>query len=292
MAVVGIPIDCTGRFIGVERMPSALRTAGLIQQLSAKDVGDLPVTIDDSRRDSTTGIIGFQSVCAASAAIRAGVGDILRRGERPFVVGGCCTLLIGVFAALRDHIGQVGLAFVDGHLDFYDGRSSPTGEAADMDLAILTGYGPLGLVDLAGPPPLVEPGIVVVMGYRDAEAAAGHGSPDPTVIAPRMTLYDAKSIRRRGPAFVGQQVGRRLIASTGRFWLHLDFDVLDERVMPAVDYPQPDGLEWDELRHLVHPLTKSSGLLGADVTIYNPVHDKDGIYAKRIVGFLGHLFTA
>jgi arginase len=76
---------------------------------------------------------------AASRAIDTHVRNLLARGEHPLVLGGG-TLLIGVFAALREHYGRVGLAFVDGHLDFYDGRSSPTGEAADMELAILLGW--------------------------------------------------------------------------------------------------------------------------------------------------------
>lgn len=79
--------------------------------------------------------------------------------------------------------------------------------------------------------------------------------------------------------------------SVGRFWLHIDFDVLDQKDMPAVDYPQPNGLNWNELRRLVTPLTASSGLVGADVAIYNPTHDKDGRYARSIVELLSEIFT-
>src|SRR5688572_17147356 len=188
--IVGAPLDCTGRFTGVERMPSALRAAGLVEQLELNDAGDLPVVIDSPERDPHTGIIGFQSICRSSEIIRREVGQLLGRGERPLVVGGCCTLLIGVFAALRDAYGDVGLAFVDGHLDFYDGVSSTTGEAADMELAILTGLGPAGLVDMAGPPPLARPQDIVVLGYRDAEQARLEGSPDPEIVAPEMKLFD------------------------------------------------------------------------------------------------------
>ncbi|MGH7411408.1 MAG: arginase family protein [Candidatus Methylomirabilis sp.] len=136
-------------------MPAVIRAAGLTQRISGHDAGDLPIAIDDPHRDPVTGMIGFHSVCRASAAVRSVIGELLEHEARPFVIGGDCTLLIGVCAALRDHFGRVGLAFVDGHLDFYDGRSSPTGEAADMELAILTGVGPHGLIDLAGPPPLM-----------------------------------------------------------------------------------------------------------------------------------------
>lgn len=107
-SLLGAPLDCSGRFIGTELMPKALREAGLVQRLDIRDAGDMAVTIDSPERDPATGIIGFQSVCASSATIRAEVGALLKRGERPLVVGGCCTLLIGVAAGLRDVFALAG----------------------------------------------------------------------------------------------------------------------------------------------------------------------------------------
>jgi len=94
--LVGVPIDCTGRFTGVERMPAALRAAGLVDRLNIHDAGDLPVTIDTPERDPLTGIIGFQAVRQTSATIQGELGKLLRHRKRPLVIGGCCTLLIGV----------------------------------------------------------------------------------------------------------------------------------------------------------------------------------------------------
>ncbi len=42
--MVGVPIDCAGKFTGVERMPTALRAAGLVDHLNIDDAGDLTVT--------------------------------------------------------------------------------------------------------------------------------------------------------------------------------------------------------------------------------------------------------
>jgi len=59
------------------------------------------------------------------------------------------------------------LWLVDGHADFYDGETSPTGEAADMELAILTGRTDVGgFAALAGVPLLMEPAHTVVLGHR------------------------------------------------------------------------------------------------------------------------------
>jgi len=261
-------------------MPTALRAAGLVERLGLHDDGDLPVTIDSPKRDPATGIIGFPSVCKSSDTIRVEIGKLLKRGERPLVVGGCCTLLIGIGAALHEHFGPVGLAFVDGHLDCYTGQSSPTGETADMDLAILTGIGPSKLIDLGGPAPLIAPENVVVLGHRDPEELGT------ATVAPGITLFDVPAIRRTGPAQVGAQTARRLEAMPGRFWLHLDLDVLDQEALPAVDYRMPNGLDWPEVRELVRPLAQSPAVMGMDVTIYNPTLDPDGCHAKQIVKLL------
>jgi Arginase family len=94
---------------------------------------------------------------------------LLSSGARPLVLGGDCTILLGILAAVRDqHESRIGLWFLDGHADFYNGSTSPTGEGADMELAIATGDGPAGLVDLVEPP-LVAAREVVLLGHRRPE---------------------------------------------------------------------------------------------------------------------------
>ncbi len=164
LAVLDAPIDCSGTKRGEERAPAALRAAGLVERLQVRDAGEAEARIRDTRRDPVTGVVGAAEVRRASMRIASRVRQVLEARELPLVVGGDCTLLLGIFQALPHGSG---LWFVDGHADFFDGATSPTGEAADMDLAILTGYGPPGLLD-AGEP-LVDPGSVVLLGHRPAE---------------------------------------------------------------------------------------------------------------------------
>ena len=72
-------------------------------------------------------------------------------------------------------------------------------------------------------------------------------------------------------------------------WLHLDLDVLDECVLPAVSYPQPLGLDWDELVALARPLVAAPGLLGVSVADFNPDLDVGGVHAGRVVEALAGL---
>jgi arginase len=67
------------------------------------------------------------------------------------------------------------------------------------------------------------------------------------------------------------------------FWIHLDADVIDDAVNPAVDYRLPDGLGVQELSEALRAVVMSGKAVGMDVTIYNPTLDKDGDVARAIV---------
>jgi arginase len=72
----------------------------------------------------------------------------------------------------------------------------------------------------------------------------------------------------------------------GRFWIHLDVDVLDEVAMPATDYLMPGGLEWDELAALLGPLCAAPGLAGLSLGCLNPEKDPDGRFARHTCDLL------
>lgn len=287
--LVGVPLDCSGTGRGEARAPGALRDAGLAQRTGARDAGDVDATVDDPNRDTRTGVIGFEQIRRASSEIDSTVAAVLDEGGKPLVVGGDCTVLVGALAAANERLGRVGLAFVDGHLDFFGGETSPSGEAADMDLAFVTGYGPEGLVDLAGPPPIAEPGDVVVMGHRaDPEEGSPH---EVDLVDERVQLVEAPAIKRGDPERLGRYVAERLEAQAGRFWLHFDVDVFDQEEMPAVTYPLPDGLGWEHAEALLRPLVRSRRLVGLSVADFVPDKDPDGRYARRLVDLVAGLFT-
>ena len=151
MGVGGDPLDCSGTNRGEARAPEALRRAGIDEAVS-RDAGDTEARIDDPTRDPRTGVIGFEQLVEASSEIRSAVAAVVERGERPLVVGGDCSVLVGALAAAKGRLGRVGLAFLDGHLDYFGGDTSPSGEPADMDLAFVCGYGPPGWSTWPVPP--------------------------------------------------------------------------------------------------------------------------------------------
>jgi arginase len=176
--------------------------------------------------------------------------------------------------------GRFGLFFIDGHADFYSPESEPNGEVASMDLALVTGRDPAALADLDGRRPLVREQDVVVFGFRDAESALAYGSPDVRQTA--MHVFDLTEVRRLGPAEAARRGLAALEASSVEgFWVHLDADVLNDEVMPAVDYRMPDGLWPEELTEALAAVLTSPLAMGMEVTIYNPAFDNGERSAAR-----------
>lgn len=277
---LGVPIDSVGRSGGTEHGPEKLRALGLAGICGA-DAGDLDVRIRGEVRDPQTGIVGSPDVLATTASIREAVAAALTSGERPFLAGGCCAELPGALAGARDVLGRVGVAYLDGHLDLYDGVTSPTGEGADMPLSVALGWGPAAWVEACGGAS-ARPIDIVPIGYRDPDEMATFAS-----LAPR--LGDAfrhvskDDVRARGPANVGAQVAARLAGDVGRFWVHLDVDILGEDVFPATDYLMPDGLNMDQLVALMRPFGGSPSLVGVSVGCYNPEKDPGDACGRALV---------
>jgi arginase len=279
-SIIDAPSDLGLRRTGVDALPDALRAAGLLEALpGVRYAGRLPVPPYVPLRDSSTAVLNPDGIRTFSLCLAERVAFTLDLGRFPLVLGGDCSILLGTTLALRRR-GRFGLFFLDGHADFYSAESEPNGEVASMDLAVVTGREPAALADLDGRRPLVREEDVVVFGFRDAESAATHGSPDVRQTA--MHVFDLMDVRRLGAPAAAQQGLARLAASgVEGFWIHLDADVLNDEVMPAVDYRMPDGLWPEELTEALAVVLASPLAAGMEITIYNPAFDNAERSAAR-----------
>ncbi len=280
LAYIGVPIDSVGRHGGAEHSPAALRDLGLPAVLGGEDGGDLDVRIRGEERDAETGILASDDVLATTATIRGAVAELVGEGVRPFLAGGCCAELPGALAGARDALGTIGLVDLDGHLDLYDGETSPTGEAADMPVSVALGLGPAAWVEAAGGASVAPPRTALV-GFRDKPESVEYGMRQPETIDPPPIQRSAADLRAAGPRPAAAEVVGLLDQTP--FWLHLDVDVLDEAIFPATDYLMPNGLSWEELGEVLKPLLSSSQLIGASLACYNPEKDPDRTCGKALV---------
>jgi arginase len=287
--LLAAPLDCAGQSEGEERAPEALLAAGAGEAAGAggRPIRELDTRLRSSERDPASGVIDVDGVRRATAEVAQAVDDVLASGRRPLVLGGDCTLAPGILDAATRGAGEFGLVFFDGHPDGCDGKTSPTGEAADMDLAVLTGRGPEALRPGDRPGPVVDPGRIALIGVRgdapaDIQLEDGRTVQELELLDPAIHRIDAETMSEVGAERAAERA-LRAVAGSGRVWVHLDVDVLDESVMPAVSYPQANGPALEELTAMLAGIAASAEIAGAQVTCFNPDLDPDGSCAGRVI---------
>lgn len=280
-AIIDAPSILGLKPTGVEHLPEALKAAGLQTGLNAEYAGRVEPLPYNPERDSKTLILNPDSLRSFSFRLAEAVADVLRQGKFPLVLGGDCSNIIGIALALR-RSGKYGLFFVDGHADFYQPEAEPTGEVASMDLAIVTGRGPNVITNIDGLKPLMRDEDVVAFGFRDVEQQREYGSQD--IRATGIHTFDLEQVRALGVTAAAEQALRELHRNKlDGLWIHLDADVLDDEIVPAVDYRLTGGLQWDELTELLKTIISSGEAVGMNVGILNPCLDKDGSIARQFV---------
>lgn len=274
---------------GVEHLPDSLKRSNLLERFRAESVGRIESPLYDMKRDEVTHVLNPQAIHDYSLSLAGAVISVLQEHKFPMVLGGDCSILIGNLLALR-RLGKYGLFFLDGHADFYQPEASPTGEVADMDLAIVSGRGPDILTNINGLKPLVQDRNIVLFGSRDAQEAAGYGSQD--VRESDISVLDFEEVKKLGIVKAASKALDRLLNQDLKgFWIHFDADVLDDEVMPAVDYRLKGGLNFTELSELLKALLNSGRVTGMDITVFNPNLDKDGSISRKLVSSIAKGFS-
>ena len=270
-----------GAVPGTAKAPEALREAGLYTRLAAEGAADAGVVLPGCYRpDTTPGQVRNQDAILEHAArLAARIRAQLDADRAPLVLGGDCSLLLAAGLALRPR-GRYGLVHLDGHTDFrHPGNSTDCASLAGEDLAASVGLHWPAISAAGGAAPHFGPADTVHAGCRDddeglAEASAVLGQ-----------VIPARRIRQDGAAATAEAVLATVAASPlDGYWLHLDVDILDPAIMPAVDSPAPGGLAPAELTALLAALAPRAS--GAQVTVFDPDLDPGGQHAALLASIL------
>jgi arginase len=273
---------------GVQDAPSVLLEMGLGLGLGVEKTLRLEPPPYDPRRDPQTHMLNLRGLLAYVQVLARDVWNTIEDKHVPIVLGGDCSILLGPALALRQR-GRYGLLFVDGHMDYWDARLEPNGEAASMDLALVTGNGPALLSNIDGLGPYFRPKDCFAYGTRDHIHDKDFIKATHPQELKRLDVKEAHALGARG---VERALARVAKDDLEGFWIHFDVDVLDDKVMPAVDYRMKDGLSYEELASLLNAAFDTGKVMGMTLTIYNPNLDPQRAIARKLVAVLLDILKA
>ena len=288
LALVGVPTSAGTHGPGQEKAPGALRAAGLVPALEAAgaevhDEGDLPVAMyraavaDPRQRD-------LEAVAEIAGRVADRVAGVLARGMTPLVLGGDCTITLGVVAGFARHTGDLGLLYVDGDADLSTPATTSSGVLDSMVVAHLLGEGAPELVRLGPQVPLLPADRLVLFGFDDPDDL---GQAQQALLARHGPMaWPASRIREAdgGPRAAAAAALGDLEARAGTVVVHFDVDVVDTADLPLANFPHfNQGLLLADAIACLEVLCGSAKLGGLVVTEVNPDHDPDGTQLGRLV---------
>jgi arginase len=283
-----------GHVPGAWRAPEALTAAGLVQAIRPSDIVDLPRPDYAPGRQLRTNLHNGSAMREFNLQLAGVVQAVVAGGRFGLVVGGDCSILLGALAGARQ-LGPCSLVHIDGHSDFrHPGNYDPEsmlGSVAGMDLALATGRGEPLMTQWPGVvSPLVPDRQVVQLGERESRSD-DFSWPDVNDTAiTRIDVFAAQALD--STALLSAIWATLDQEPSWPFWIHLDVDVLDESVMPAVDSPGSPGIDPQKVIDIIGALAASGRCLGMTVTVFDPDLDSDGRLARSLVGMLRKALTS
>ena len=292
--LIGVPSSAGAHGPGQEKAPSALRAAGILRILTAagvetNDRGDLPLArfAPDPAHPKSQNL---GRVVEVADQVAHAVERSVHSDRLPLVLGGDCSITLGVVAGLIRSMPDLGLLYFDGDADLTTPQTTRSGIADSMVMGHLLGLAGAA-PDLAGigsRRPLLSADRVVLFGYMAYEA-----EPEEEQLMKRLGLvrYPGSGLRRPAERPAREAVAA-LEAKAERIVVHFDVDVMDSAEMPLGNWPHYGGLSLDEAMECLSIFLASPKLAALVITEINPDHDPDSVLIPRFVAGLGRPLRA
>jgi len=270
---LGLKALTPGKEPGVKNLPDWLKKNGFYNLLNPSRITRITPPPYSMHFDEETKVRNANAIIAYAREQVPVLKKTMLPGIFTLVIGGDCSILIGNALALKQ-LGNYGLFYLDGHTDYMLPDLSSTGGVAGMDLAIVTGNGHPRLTNIDNCKPYINEKNVWCVGNREYDkdyVAAVENS--------NVRYYDLDTLRKTGIEHcVDSFLFNVEVQNLDGFWIHLDVDVLDDDLMPAVDSRTPGGLSYSELSAILEKLIGATKCVGLEITILDPDLDPMGTY--------------
>lgn len=212
--------------------------------------------------------------------LASAVADARRRGRLPCVLGGDHSCAGGTWSGVARTVqGDLGLLWIDAHMDSHTPGTSHTGRLHGMPLAWLLGQDDDPLYGLASG--VLKPGQVCILGVRSFELEEAE-----RLERLGVRVFHFEEVTRRGLPTVFAEALAIVTAGTERFGVSIDLDVITPAEVPHVGTPVAGGLASGALARELERIAAHPGLAALELVEYSPKLDRDGRSAKVAIDLL------
>jgi arginase len=281
--VIGVPMDLGSDRRGVDIGASAIRYAGLNDQLrrldhQVLDTGNIVVPQPESQPIGNSHLKYLEPIVKVAEELADAVTTTLEESEFPLILGGDHSIALGSITGITRILKDVGVLWIDAHADFNTEETTPSGNIHGMVLAALAGLGNSRLTSLGGWAPKLNTQTIVIVGARDLDDGERG-----LLHTHHIHVFTMSDIDQRGFSDVMRQ--SLAIAGEANDGIHvsLDMDALDPTYAPGVGTPVRGGLTYREAHLAMELIADSDRLIAMDVVEVNPILDRENATALLAV---------
>jgi arginase len=213
------------------------------------------------------------------------VSNVVKQKAFFSVIGGDHSSAIGTWSGVYHALhqaGEVGLIWIDAHMDSHTPETSESGRIHGMPLAVLLGYGYPTLTSILHDTPKIKPENLCLIGVRSYESGE-------VALLKRLNvrIYFMQEVADRGIDAVLRDAVSHVTKNTIAYGVSIDLDGIDPVDAPGVDVPEPNGIRAADLsRALENHVVSDLRFIGAEIVEFNPARDKQQLTEKLIIKLL------
>jgi arginase len=275
--IIGVPMDLGSGRRGVDMGPSAIRIAGINQQLRdlghmVVDEGDISIKTQEEQRIQDPKVKYLPEIARVVSSLARKVENVMEKESFPLVLGGDHSIAIGTIAGLGAYAKRngktLGVLWIDAHADFNTPESTPSGNIHGMPLAVCAGIGPPQLVNIAGAFPKVDPANIAIIGLRNVDKIEREN-----LLKTGLNMYTMDEIDRFGVHNVMEKVLHKVASHVDYLHVSFDLDSVDPVYAPGVGTPVKGGLDYRETHLIMEMIAESGKMTAMEIVEVNPILD-------------------
>lgn len=217
------------------------------------------------------------------------VATFVRKNQTFSVIGGDHTSAIGTWSGVYDALhdqGDIGLIWIDAHMDSHTPETSESGRIHGMPLACLLGYGYSSLTSILNTAPKLKPENVCLIGVRSFEKGEAEFLKKLNV-----RIYFMDEVKARGFDVVLKEATASIRDKTVGYGLSIDLDGIDPLEAPGVDVPEPNGICVKDFFNGLSAIASDPKFIGTEIVEFDSSRDKEQKTEKLIASLLEILYA-
>jgi len=204
------------------------------------------------------------------------------------VLGGDHSCAIGTWSGAYSALagkGELGLIWVDAHMDSHTTATSTTKAIHGMPLACLLGYGEDQLTSIETPAAKLKPSNICLIGIRSYETG------EATLLKKLgVKVFYIEDVEELGIDEVMRQAQQIVSQNTVAYGISLDLDSIDPADAPGVGSPEKNGLAADQLLNALTHQNFNEKFIGLEIAELNSEQDIDDKTAKLAIQLINTIF--